>query len=68
MEEKISLLCLANQLGRKISKLSFLESVYLRAIKVRGQLILKTNKTIPSPIITPIPIQVNVLTLSVIPE
>jgi hypothetical protein len=68
MEVKISLLCFANQLGRKISKLSFLESEYLRATKVRGQNILKTNNTTPSPIINPIPIQVKVLMLLVIPE
>ena len=58
MDVKISLLCFANQLGRKISKLSFLESEYLWASKVRGQNILKTNKTHPSPMINPIPIQV----------
>jgi len=68
MEVKINLLYFANQLGRKISKLSFSESEYLRAIKVNGQNILKTNKTNPSPIINPMPIQVSVLTVLVMPE
>jgi len=68
IEVKINLLYFANQLGRKISKLSFSESEYLRAIKVNGQNILKTNKTNPSPIINPMPIQVSVLTVLVMPE
>ena len=68
IEVKINLLYFANQLGRKISKLSFCESEYLRAINVNGQNILKTNKTKPSPIINPIPIQVSVLTVLVMPE
>jgi len=68
IEVKINLLYFANQLGRKISKLSFSESEYLRAINVNGQNILKTNKTKPSPIINPIPIHVYVLTVLVIPE
>jgi hypothetical protein len=35
----ITLLYLANQLGRKISKLSLTESEYFRAINVRGQIL-----------------------------
>ena len=57
MEVKISLLCLANQSGRKMSKLSFLESEYFRAINVKGQNILKINRVRPSPITRAIPIQ-----------
>ena len=68
IEVKISLLCFANQLGRKISKFSFEELEYLRAINVRGQNILKITKTNPSPKISAIPIQVKVVTLFVIPE
>ena len=55
----MSLLYFANQLGRKISKLSFVESEYLRAIIVSGQIFLKIISTIPSPIISDIPIQTN---------
>lgn len=55
---KISLLNLASQLGRKISKLSFSESEYFLAIKVNGQNNLNISKTIPSAKISPIPIQV----------
>tara|TARA_R110000851_G_C12798332_1_gene537172 strand:- start:214 stop:387 length:174 start_codon:yes stop_codon:yes gene_type:complete len=55
---KINLLYFANQLGRKISKLSFSESEYFLAITVRGQNMLKTKRTMPSPTIKPMPIQV----------
>jgi len=65
---KISLLYLANQLGRKISKLSFVESEYFRAQIVRGQNILKTKRTMPSIIISPIAIQVLELMSLHIPE
>ena len=68
IEVKISLLYFANQLGRKISKLSLCESEYLRAINVNGQNILKTNKTNPSVIINPKPNQVNGMIVLVIPE
>lgn len=54
----ISLLFLANQLGRKISKFSFSESEYFLAISVNGQNILKAKRTMPSRIINPMPIQV----------
>ena len=52
----MSLLYFANQLGRKISKLSFVELEYLRAIIVSGHTFLKIISTIPSPIIRAIPI------------
>lgn len=68
IEVKISLLCLANQLGRKISKFSLSELEYFLAINVSGQNILKANKTNPSPIINPIPIQVKEVIALVIPE
>ena len=55
----MGLLYFANQLGRKISKLSFVESEYLRAIIVSGHIFLKIINTIPSPIISAIPIQTN---------
>ena len=44
----MSLLYLANQLGRKMSKLSFRESEYCRAIPVRGHLLWNAISTIPS--------------------
>ena len=49
MEVKISLLCFASQLGRKISKLSLSESEYFRATRVRGHNILKMSRVNPSP-------------------
>ena len=55
----MSLLYFANQLGRKISKLSFVESEYLQTIIVSGHIFLKIINTIPSPIISAIPIQTN---------
>jgi hypothetical protein len=55
-------------MGRKMSKLSFSESEYFLAITVRGQNILKIRRTIPSPTINPIPIQVYLLTSLKIPE
>jgi hypothetical protein len=51
-----------------MSKLSFSESEYFLAIMVRGQNILNTKRTIPSPTISPMPIQVCILTLLKIPE
>ena len=54
----MSLLFLANQFGRKISKLALSESEYFLAIKVSGQNILKINRVIPSPMTKAIPIQV----------
>jgi len=68
MVVKISLLCFASQFGKKISKLSFVESVYFLARMVKGQDILKTNKIIPSANINPIPIQVYKVILLTIPE
>jgi len=64
----MSLLCLANQSGKKISKLSFWESEYLRASTVSGQDSLYNNKTRPSPMIKPIPTQVKRVILPVTPE
>jgi hypothetical protein len=55
----MSLLCFASQLGRKMSKLSFVESEYLWAIKVMGQDLLNINKTAPSSNIKPIQIQIH---------
>ena len=56
-------LYLANQFGRKISKLSLVEAEYLRAIIVSGHCILKISKTIPSATIKLIPIQTRLLIL-----
>jgi hypothetical protein len=42
--EYISLLYFANQSGRKISKLSLVESEYFRVINVTGQILLNTSK------------------------
>ena len=56
--EKTILLFLANQLGRKISKLSLLESEYFLAKMVNGQNILKRTNTIASPKTNPMAIQV----------
>ncbi len=53
----MSLLYLAIQLGRKMSKLSFAESEYLRAINVIGQDRLKISRTAPSSNMIPIQIQ-----------
>jgi hypothetical protein len=68
MDVNINLLFLANQFGRKISKLSFSESEYFLAIIVSGQNILKIIRVRPSPITKAIPIQVYILTLFEIPE
>ena len=65
---KIILLYLANQLGKKISKLSLSESEYFLAIMVNGQNILKSTNVIPSAIIKPMAIQVNAFILLLIPE
>jgi hypothetical protein len=51
----ISLLYFANQLGKKMSKFSLVESEYLRAIMVSGHCILKDSSTIPSTTISAIP-------------
>ncbi|MFT5943169.1 MAG: hypothetical protein ACI8VZ_001494 [Candidatus Paceibacteria bacterium] len=64
----ITLLYLANQFGRKISKLSFLESECFLAKIVKGQYILKISNTMPSPITSPIQIQVRTFMVLVIPE
>ena len=56
--ENTILLFRASQFGRKISKLSFLESEYFRANMVNGQNILKRISTMPSPKTNPIAIQV----------
>jgi hypothetical protein len=61
------LLYLANQFGRKISKLSFSESEYFLAKIVRGQNILKISNTRPSPITNPMAIHVKVFMVFVIP-
>lgn len=68
MKVKMSLLCFANQMGRKISKLSICESEYFLAIKVKGQNILKINKVRPSPMTSAIQIHVKRFTLLLIPE
>lgn len=68
MEVKISLLCFAIQFGRKMSKLSFLESEYFLAVKVRGQNILKIKRVSPSPSTRAMPIQVYKLTLFETPQ
>jgi hypothetical protein len=60
------LLYFANQLGRYISKFSFGESEYLRAIIVSGQKNLKIIKMMPSKTINAYPIQSQMSTLSII--
>lgn len=65
---KIILLYLANQFGKKISKLSFFELEYFRAMSVNGQNILKIISTIPSAITKPMAIHVKELILLLIPE
>jgi hypothetical protein len=65
---KINLLFRANQLGKKISKLSLWEEEYLRAIIVKGQNILNVSSTSPSPIINAMAIQVSKFTWFKIPE
>lgn len=55
---KINLLLSANQFGKKISKLSLVESEYFLAKTVNGQSILNKTKIIPSPITKPMEIQV----------
>lgn len=67
MVVKISLLCFANQLGKKISKFSDSESEYLLANRVSGQNILKISNTNPSPNTIPIATQVHKVTLLEIP-
>ena len=62
------LLYLANQFGRKMSKLSFSESEYFLAIIVKGQNILKISNTMPSAITNPMAIQVKGFMVFVIPE
>ena len=62
----MSLLYLAIQLGRKMSKLSFVEPEYLRAINVMGQDRLKISSTIPSSKMIPIQIQTHLSMLFVI--
>ena len=64
----MSLLYFASQLGRKMSKFSFVESEYFRAIKVSGQNILKISSTRPSPTTNPIAIQVKTVIWLVSPE
>ena len=61
----MSLLYFASQLGKKISKLSFGESEYFRAIRVIGQDLLKMSSTMPSDSTTPMEIQTH---LSILPE
>lgn len=63
----MSLLCRATQLGRKMSKLSFCESEYFRAISVMGQNTLKKSSTRPSASTSPIANQVNSVILFVTP-
>ena len=58
IEVNISLLYRATQLGKKISKLSFGEFEYFLAKTVKGQNILKINRTSPSPKTSPIPTHV----------
>jgi hypothetical protein len=65
--EKTILLFLANQLGRKISKLSLLESEYFLAKMVNGQNILKRTNIIPSPKTNPMAIQVYIFIVLLIP-
>ena len=64
----ISLLYRAIHNGRKISKLSFVESEYLRAITVNGHLPLNKRRIIPSIITENSAIQVSKLILLKIPE
>lgn len=52
----MSLLYLASQLGRNISKFSLVDSEYLRAISVNGQNILNQASTRPSITTNPIAI------------
>jgi hypothetical protein len=61
----INLLCLANQLGRKMSKLSFVESEYLRAIDVMGHDLLNISSTTPSSNMIPIQIHTHLSNLLV---
>jgi len=60
---KIILLYLASQLGKKISKLSFVESEYFLAIIVIGQRFLNINNTSPSKITNKIEIHVKTVIL-----
>lgn len=62
----MTLLYLANQTGRKMSKLAFVEAEYLRAIIVKGQIPLKESRTIPSIMIMPIQSQTSLSILFMI--
>jgi hypothetical protein len=62
----INLLYLANQLGKKMSKLSFVEFEYFRAINVMGHILLNTSKTTASTRMQPIPIQTHLSILLLI--
>jgi hypothetical protein len=53
----INLLYLANQFGRKISKLSLVEAEYFPASNVTGQMFLKISSIIPSTRTRPMQIQ-----------
>lgn len=64
----ISLLYLASQLGKNISKFSRVEAEYFLAIKVSGQNILNKTNKIPSPSTRAIETQVKVLILFITPE
>lgn len=55
------LLCLANQLGRKMSKLSWVESEYFLATTVKGQDHLNSINIMPSTMTIPMDIQVYTL-------
>lgn len=62
----MTLLYLASQLGRKISKLAFLESEYLRACIVSGHIPLNQSNTSPSIKIILMPIHTRLSILSTI--
>jgi hypothetical protein len=66
MAEYISLLYFANQLGKKISKLSLVEFEYLRAITVTGHILLQMIKIRPSINMAPTQIQTHLSILSLI--
>jgi hypothetical protein len=61
----ICLLYFANQLGRKMSKLSFEEFEYFLASNVTGHRFLNISRTTPSSITSPIPIQTHLSILFV---
>jgi len=67
IEPNMILLCLANQFGKKISKLSSILLVYLVAMGVNGQLPWLSFKMTPSKMIEPMASQTQIPSASKIP-